>query len=58
MNNPNILGHYYRDIVSSVVQDRHWMLVTLSCGHVKEMSKYAYKNFGSNATLCVKCGEK
>lgn len=50
--------HYHRNIVEARIKDRHYVTLTLSCGHVKDMSRHAYLKFHAgknNATLCIKC---
>jgi hypothetical protein len=56
MRQPNKLGHYHRDIASMTVKDRWHVTVTLSCGHVKDMSRASYNRYGlDDATLCGQC---
>jgi molecular chaperone GrpE (heat shock protein) len=55
MQNPNDLGHIHRDIKEVVDVSRYYVVVRLSCGHTKEMSRQAYKKYGEDATLCVEC---
>jgi len=55
MINPNSLGHYYRDIVTAERYSRWHMVVTMSCGHVKGMSRQSFNNHLGHATLCMTC---
>jgi len=55
MVQPNSLGHYHRDIVSAVSHDRYYMMLALSCGHKKLMSKAGWKKYHDSATLCTDC---
>lgn len=52
---PNHLGHYHRDIVDAVILDGYYMLIEMSCGHMKEMSRASYKKYSTSATLCTEC---
>lgn len=55
MTNPNELGHYHRDIVKAVPIDNWHMIVSLSCGHTKQMSRAGYRKYGEHATYCPTC---
>jgi hypothetical protein len=56
MINPNSLGHFHRDIIHHEHIDAWYTKVTLSCGHVKEVSRQNYNVYKDHATLCLKCG--
>ena len=56
MNSP--LGHVFRDIVKVETTNSRYVILTMSCGHVKEMTQPAYRKHhkdADNATLCMSC---
>ncbi|MCK5346978.1 MAG: hypothetical protein KAR20_26395 [Candidatus Heimdallarchaeota archaeon] len=55
MINPNGLGHFHRDIVSHEHKNRYYTQVALSCGHVKEISRYSFNRYKGHATVCMTC---
>jgi hypothetical protein len=55
MINPNHLGHFHRDIVKIIGNEPYYYWVKMSCGHIKLMSKAAYKKYKDHATFCFKC---
>lgn len=57
MYQPNMLGHYHRDIVLVVSRDRYYVTCTLSCGHTIDVSRQFYKKYKDHATLCIKCSK-
>lgn len=55
MKNPNYLGHFHRDIVTHKHMSRYYTKVTLSCGHVKEISRQYFEKYKEDATICISC---
>ena len=49
-------GPQFRDIVNVTPVNRWYYVVTMSCGHTKQMSRAGYKKWHLNAaTLCMEC---
>jgi len=55
MHNPNILGHYHRDIVRVIDKKPYYRKVLMTCNHTKWMSTQSYNKYKNHATLCPTC---
>ena len=55
MTNPNLLGHYHRDIKKMIDHRPYQYKILLSCNHTKWVSIQYFKKYKDDATLCLTC---